>query len=299
MKRNFCISIFIFFMVTTVRAQLVFSCDKRVAIGTDSVSFAPLLMVGDHSYFGASGNASIGTAATPKINNSTNKIGVYGYFGANSNYSQDSNFGVLGIVDQNIIHGRNYGLCGMIDTSNQNFHGGAGIYGTDCDYCFTYPNNISGAYAGFFVGNVKVSDTLTVHNMFTLSDYRLSDNVVSLSRSKRSGMTTLENLLNMNVVEYNLKGRQFEDISGDMDPEKAEELRQELEFLKKEDQKMTSRRHFGVDARELQKVYPDLVLESKDGYLSVNYLEMVPLVIRSIQELKEELDDLKDTEEDE
>ena len=110
-------------------------------------------------------------------------------------------------------------------------------------------------------------------------------------------MTTLENLMNMNVIEYNLKGRQFEEIPDDADPEKAEELRKKPEFLKKEEQKMASRRHFGVDARELQKVYPDLVLEGQDGYLSVNYLEMVPLVIRSIQELKEEIDGLKDAEE--
>lgn len=34
----------------------------------------------------------------------------------------------------------------------------------------------------------------------------------------------------------------------------------------------------------------------KDGYFSVNYLEMVPLVIRSIQELKQELDELADAE---
>jgi hypothetical protein len=48
---------------------------------------------------------------------------------------------------------------------------------------------------------------------------------------------------------------------------------------------------------ELQKVYPDLVVEGKDGDLSVNYLEMVPLIIRSIQELKEGIDELKDTDE--
>lgn len=62
---------------------------------------------------------------------------------------------------------------------------------------------------------------------------------------------------------------------------------------------MSSRCHFGVDTRELQKVYPSLVLECQDGYLSVNYLEKVPLVIRSIQELKQELDELADSEENE
>lgn len=115
----------------------------------------------------------------------------------------------------------------------------------------------------------------------------------------RSGMTILENLFNMNVVECNLKGRLFEDNLEDVGPEKAEELERELEFLKKEEQKMASRRHFGVDARELQKIYPGLVLEGQDGYLSVNYLEMVPLVIRSIQELKQELDELADPVENE
>lgn len=218
---------------------------------------------------------------------------MYGGFGVNPNFSQDSNFGVLGVVEQNTNHGRNYGLCGMIDPSISSF-GGAGVYAVDCDYCYTYPHSIQGAYAGYFVGNVNTLGNLTATSLFTTMDCRLIDNTVSLSKSKRSGMTTLENLLNINIVEYNLKGRQFEEVSEDVDPEKAEELKRELEYLKKEEQKMASRRHFGVDARELQKVYPGLVLEGQDGYLSVNYLEMVPLVIRSIQELKQELDELKD-----
>lgn len=115
----------------------------------------------------------------------------------------------------------------------------------------------------------------------------------------RSGMTILENLFNMNVVECNLKGQQFEEIPENDDPEKAKQLQKELEFLRKEEQKTTSHRHFGIDAQELQKVYPGLVLEGQDGYLSVNYLEMVPLVIRSIQELKQELDELADPVENE
>jgi hypothetical protein len=171
---------------------------------------------------------------------------------------------------------------------------GAGIYATDCDYYYTYPHNIQGAYAAYFVGNVNTMGNLTATSLFTTMDRRLCDNIVSLSQSKRSGTTTLENLLNMNIVEYNLKGRQFEEVSEDVAPEKAEKLKRELEFLKKEEQEKASRRHYGVDAHELQKVYPDLVLEGQDGYLSVNYLEMVPLVIRSIQELKQEIDELSE-----
>ena len=43
----------------------------------------------------------------------------------------------------------------------------------------------------------------------------------------------------------------------------------------------------------MQKIYPDLVLEGQDGYLAVNYTELVPILIRSIQELKQELNDVK------
>lgn len=297
MNRIICISGFILFMATTAKAQLIVNDNQKVAIGTSTEDFEPSLMVRDNCYFGTSANASIGAGATPYVKNDTNNIGVYGGFWVNPNFSQDSNFGVLGVVEQNTNHGRNYGLCGMIDPSISSY-GGAGIYATDCDYCYIFPHDIYGIYAACFVGgSVHITGNLTTSNMFSISDRRLCHNIVSLSKSNRSGKTTLENLLNMNIVEYNLKGRQFEEVSGDVDLEKAEELRRELEFLKKEDKEMTSRRHFGVDARKLQKVYPGLVLEGQDGYLSVNYLEMVPLVIRSIQELKQELDELKDDEE--
>lgn len=295
MKKEACLFSIMIFIAITAKAQLIVNENQKVAIGVSTENFEPSLMVGNHSYFGTSANASIGTAGIPKDTNSTNIIGVYGGFGVDSYSSQYGNYGVLGFTTSNTLYnGRNYGLCGMIEPTNGSFIGGAGIYATDCDYCYSYPHNIQGAYAGYFVGNVNTLGNLTATSLFTTMDCRLIDNTVSLSKSKRSGMTTLENLLNINIVEYNLKGRQFEEISEDVDPEKAEELRKELEFLKKEDKEMTSRRHFGVDARELQKVYPGLVLEGQDGYLSVNYLEMVPLVIRSIQELKQELDELKD-----
>lgn len=281
----------------SVNAQLIMNRYKKVAIGTEAVDFDPLLRVGDNWYFDETDDTKTGTGGSPIVENGNN-IGVYGQLGISPNFSQSNNYGnygVLGITVVNSNHGRNYGLCGMID-SLYSYYGGAGIYATDFEYCYSYPNNIQGLYAAYFVGNVYSSGSLTATGLFTTMDSRLCDNIVSLSESKRSGKTTLENLLNMNVVEFNLKGQQFEEIPENNDPDKAKQLQKELEFLRKEEQKTTSRRHFGIDAQELQKVYPDLVLEGQDGYLSVNYLEMVPLVIRSIQELKQELDELADDE---
>ena len=49
----------------------------------------------------------------------------------------------------------------------------------------------------------------------------------------------------------------------------------------------------GVVAQEVQKVVPEIVVERKNGYLGVDYKRLVPLLIESIKELKQEVDDLK------
>jgi len=49
----------------------------------------------------------------------------------------------------------------------------------------------------------------------------------------------------------------------------------------------------GVIAQEVQKVVPEIVVERKNGYLGVDYKRLVPLLIESIKELKEEVEELK------
>lgn len=43
--------------------------------------------------------------------------------------------------------------------------------------------------------------------------------------------------------------------------------------------------HFGFFAQELQKAIPELVNEDEDGYLAVNYVEMIPILTEAIKEL--------------
>ena len=82
----------------------------------------------------------------------------------------------------------------------------------------------------------------------------------------------------MNVVEFNYKQREVESDSVEVG-------------LFDEESPILTHKHYGLIAQELQKIYPDLVVEDEEGYLSVNYVEIVPLLIRSIQELSAKLDE--------
>ena len=50
---------------------------------------------------------------------------------------------------------------------------------------------------------------------------------------------------------------------------------------------------YGLDAEQLKAVYPELVYEDKNGNVSINYVEMVPLLVQSINELSTKLAELE------
>jgi hypothetical protein len=60
--------------------------------------------------------------------------------------------------------------------------------------------------------------------------------------------------------------------------------------------KSSEKRSYGVKAHELQQVLPHAVSGEKDGekMQQVDYTKIVPILLKSIKELKEEIDYLKD-----
>lgn len=160
---------------------------------------------------------------------------------------------------------------------------GAAIFGTISNHNGV---SITGRYAGYFNGHVYVDSTITATSYLSPSDIRIKENVVSVSESTRAG-STLENVLNMHVVKYNYTD--FHDYG------KSDST---LMDIQEPVQDVTPDTHYGLIAQELQTIYPDLVKEGQDGYLGINYLELVPILIRAIQELKEELDEVKASTDD-
>lgn len=183
--------------------------------------------------------------------------------------------------------------CGVYGTSNNAYPGVSyGVAGDLSSYCTTGAGVIGstlgilgyivgGKYAGYFYGNTYVNGTLTATNIVQSSDRRLKENITSLHDMKES---TLNKLLDINVVEYNFKP---EILSAKLPDSVSIEEAQKCTGI------YLDKKHIGVIAQELQTLYPDLVVEGQDGYLAVNYIELIPVLIRSVQELKQELDEVK------
>ena len=52
-------------------------------------------------------------------------------------------------------------------------------------------------------------------------------------------------------------------------------------------------KHIGVIAQELEAEYPELVSTDGDGFKSVGYANLTPILIEAVKELKAEKDELK------
>lgn len=197
---------------------------------------------------------------------STQRQSVQKYLSAIvDNPDSERNYGVYSVAGY-ASPGLNFGVSGVLSGPN----GGTGIYGSSS---YDEGFNTSGRYAGLFHGDIKTTDAIYASAYNTLADSRLNHDMAQLE----SG--SLDNLMQVNVFRYSLK--QF-DVNSAEDSTPLGYYNDDSGILEKE--------HFGLSGQEIKEIYPNLVSENQDGYLSVNYVEMIPLLIRSIQELKTELD---------
>lgn len=181
-------------------------------------------------------------------------------------------YGVYGIAG-NATSGWNYGLFGTL-TGNNN---GTAVFGSSDSWnggvC------VDDRYAGYFHGKVKATCSMEATAFNVSSDYRIKENIKSIDSEK------IDDLMKLNVVQYNLKQR-FAD-TGDTTTI--------LVNYYADDSVLLQKTHYGLIAQELQEIYPDLVYEDGDGFLSVNYIEIIPLLIETIQDLTLKVEALSDT----
>lgn len=152
-----------------------------------------------------------------------------------------------------------------------------------------YPS-ISGTYAGYFDGNVKVTGVID-GILVSTSDGDLKENMQMLSADSNGEMASLEKISLLSPISYNYKDTpertslmvtsQSDEVGYVINPD---ELEGREEVTRKPDQVLL-KKHFGFVAQELQKVYPDLVYENDNGNLAVNYTELIPVLVQAIKDL--------------
>tara|TARA_Y100001938_G_scaffold118620_1_gene163996 strand:- start:332 stop:772 length:441 start_codon:yes stop_codon:yes gene_type:complete len=137
-----------------------------------------------------------------------------------------------------------------------------------------------------YVGNT-LSTGLEITGNVSSSGYVLTNHVSASGDVVADG----------DVVAYNSSDERLKDniqvIKGSLD--KIGDIRGvEFDWNDKSPAWARERGHdVGVVAQEVQKILPEIVVERKNGYLGVDYKRIVPLLIESIKELKEEVEILK------
>ena len=253
-----------------VFAQFKVDAYGKASIGSQSPVNCAMLNLNESNY----ASYNMGIAADINNNDCTFNIGLASNTHPSTNISSGRTTVVLGVGGRR-TSGYNYGVIGALAGTNN----GAGIFGTLTNTTGVYVN---GQYAGYFDGPTYCSSTITATNFITNSDITLKENILPLADSK-APLATLNRVMGMNVISYNYKDKEIPEAERDtISPE-----------LAKARYSVAKNRHYGLSAQELQAIYPDLVYEGQDGKLGVNYVELVPILIQSIQELNQKVDELE------
>ena len=212
---------------------------------------------------------------TPTAANGNSRYGVYSYTRsyAPQSVSTGRNISVFGRVGSSASGTSNIAefpeqprtstafYAGVVGMANQ----GVGIYGTNQVITSLPTTWTLGNYAGYFSGDVKVTGVIYGQLSSKLGDSRFLENITQLG------------------------GRNVPDIISRLNP---------VTFTARQDSTQTesevdNKTHYGFIAQELQEVAPELVIEDGAGYLSINYIELIPVLVQKVQELSAEVATLK------
>lgn len=224
--------------------------------------------------------------------------GIMIYDSGSSNPYYLSVDGVNAILN-NAYHGT--GLFGSIGNCTK----GAAVYGTTTGSTWASISE-DHCYAGYFQGDAKVTSNLIVGG--SIQGVLLGESTGNQSELRDmdelspESTPILNRLSNLRVSQYQTTNIQKSATESDDDfmnklTEAYSHRRVPLKIVEEApnivNEQYARKKHYGLSAEQLEKEFPDLVYEREDGTKGINYMEMVPLLLRSIQELKTEVEELR------
>ena len=293
-------------IAASINAQLVVDSLGRVGIGRETPWLETTLSIGN--YIGSNtDNTGIQLSVNGKqfgayfLNHTSNSSETFGSFcntmnrtgvrcfgerceargDSNPNRPSQQTVGVNGVAGEAPIAAGVMG--GRVKAQAQDITVKfAGVYGSEyasktLDFDI-YPDS----YAGFFNGKVRVLDGIyaTLLSPSASPSSSGQNGATILSDRGESVTDKLSQVQALQFLRYNPERNEtLED-----DDEEEVEIEPNLSPIL-----------YGLDANQLKAVYPELVYEDNNGNVSINYVEMVPLLVQCINELKNEIAELKGT----
>ncbi len=297
-----------------INAQLVVDSVGKVGIGTETPN-SMLSVGGDGAATTSISCNALGKKYGLHLTNYTNDSNdtFCGYFQIKNNLGKC--YGVRSIAEGNYQDSQravalsgwasraptSVGVFGGLSLTGQMPDNFAGVYGYETGYIPSF-TNYSGTYAGFFRGKVRVTNGIYATLLSPSSSPSpsgqngttiLSDRGESVT-DKLSQVQALQFLRYDPTQEANTSRASLENINTDnMSPEELDSLAEAMGDI--EPEHYLSPVQYGLDADQLKEVYPELVYEDANGNVSINYVEMVPLLVQSIKELSARVAELEGT----
>jgi hypothetical protein len=176
------------------------------------------------------------------------------------------------------------------DTDQLWLQGKKGLYYTSASQCrdtiFYYDTNKGSDF--------HFNCNLVATGISVASDSRFKTDITPLESS-------LQTITSLSPVSYKLLPRFGENaFGGNGLPDDipagglTEKELQDIEYFKKFHKSLENDGpHFGFLAQEVKEVYPELVHTDDDGYMYIDYIGMIPLLVNAIGELNTQIEQLK------
>ena len=311
MKKFLFIAIAVISSVITANAQLKVNSSGNVAIGALTTSLSPLSVKhqGNSNYSLTCGSTSSGLLCEIngdgtnayyggrfKFNSSVGNHYCIGLTGEANSSSLSSNvyatYGVIGRAGRSNY--RNIGVLGSVESCTK----GAGVFGSITGETGAIIAS-QGLFAGFFNGDTKVTGDLIVNGSIDgvlLGRSGLSPTLGEENEQHRAlpFSSVSSQLSALYATQYQIK--RVEDSAKSVEPViDKDSFEDEEVFLYKSsiEKQVENKNHYALCAEQLEEVFPDLVYVMEDGTKSINYMEMIPLLVQSINELNARIVELE------
>lgn len=159
---------------------------------------------------------------------------------------------------------------------------------------------LHGKYGMYFTTNPSAQDTIFYYDIergtnfhfncdvhadgiFVASDQRFKENISPLN-------TSLTSLKSIAAVSYTLKPKFTNKPTNRSGTMSEKDARDQKHFDQYYNDINNDAIRYGFIAQEVQKIYPELVRTDKSGYMYVDYIGMIPILVNAINELQDKID---------